>query len=1733
MAMKLGVLGPIVAIGDRAGAELGGPRQRRLLAALVLHGDAVVSTDRLLDVVFDGDPPEGATTTIRSYIARLRRTLTDAHEGADALIVTGDGGYRLCLDDVDVDAARFEASIRDARRHLDARDPTLAAEALTVGLDLWRGEPYGEFAFEEWAQPEVGRLHELRLTALEELNDAKLACGLASEVVSLVSAQVDEHPLRERMRSQQMLALFRVGRHVDALRTFDAFEQELIEVGLEPSDDLRRLARSVASHDPALRLDNPAGQAVRGYRVGERIGAGTHGVVIRAVQPGLDREVAIKTIRPELADDVDFIRRFDAEAQLVASLEHPHIVPIYDYWREPGGAYIVMRLLDHDLERWIEDGPMEIGRVIDIVRWIGGALAEAHRRGVVHGDVKPSNVLVDDSGAYLTDFGVASLVGEPADLAAAMPASGHESPEVLSGEPPSMASDQFAFAVLVVRLLTGQLPFGLRGAMTENDLVPSVHGQRRTVPAAVDDVIWRATRWDADERYPDVATLTDELADALGGQRSAAPRTHEAINPYRGLRAFGEPDRGVFFGRTTVVEELVAALARPGTHGRFVMTVGASGGGKSSIVRAGLIPALRDGAIEGSDDWLIATMVPGDDPHHALDAALRTISTTTFEPSGAQRTDVQAIIDATVLAPRELVLVIDQFEELFTRVDDESIRRDFLDGILHVVQQSESRVRVIATLRADFLDRPLQYAQFGQLVKQGSVAIAGLSPVELEEVVTKPAAQVGVDVEPALTTQLIADVVDRPAALPLLQFALTGLFDRRTGPVIRLSDYLAVGGVAGGVADAAEAVIDELSESERDVARRAFLRLVTVDDGGTVTRRRARRADLASSDGDSTAVEAVVERFGDARLLAFDHDADTRQPTVEIAHEAMIEHWPRFADWIDVAGDDLRTQARARDAAATWDAHGRDDADLYRGLRLEHALAQLVSDPEAFNEIERNFLEAGERLRAEQERESLTRAERDRRSNRRLRGLLVGVGALLAFALAAGAVAFVQRQRADDEAAAASEATDEALRQADAAEESAAAASEATEEAQRQAEAATASASAADVATLISRSAALTEEDPEISMLLALEAHRRSPASATEQAVLNALGSSQIPNRVASFPAIVDRNCLPPPFTRSDGLFGYAVVEGRLRSLDLTTGEETDHGAGPGPCGVWLQDPSTGRVVVGNEDANGAWVGTLDDPYAIELDLPGESFLVDHTGGVVAFAVIDGTGLAQGAMFNSETGEQLGDLLGDVSEAPTIVTDPSGSFVMYSWRAIDESGPGRMLILDASTGEELFRLETNSTALDAAFDQSTLEMVTAMRDGTVLTTDLLTGEIVASVETTATTPVFNVGIRPDGLVVAQTRGQVELIDRRLGPTGVSASTPDGGPIRVRPDGSVLVSLANADGFRLEVIELDGSALVDRSWPVLANARVSFNAGQASVWDNEQRSGVAVDLATGRQTPIDLRRPDGTLFAAENAYTEVDGAWAIGARGTLARFRDGELVREIEFSGRLFTGTRFDDLLAVVEADEEGELTAHLVDLSPDAVNDEIVVSVDAADASSVHPSIDGGIHVITQLGLVRTFDSEGEVVSEIESGALNNFINAMDPTTGVLALETDNGGVVLVDTKAGEVTDVPGDFVVNLGFDGSGLLVITEGRGLVRVWDLERNAAAGTVWSGPGNRLASPSWFDEESGTMWVFASDRLLEIPLEPERWIERACEVVGRELTSEEWARHVPGDVEQQAAC
>ena len=452
----------------------------------------------------------------------------------------------------------------------------------------------------------------------------------------------------------------------------------------------------------------------------------------------------------------------------------------------------------------------------------------------------------------------------------------------------------------------------------------------------------------------------------------------EGFNPYKGLRAFDEADAADFNGREHLINTILDRLAgttrlaatgastQPGavTHDprRLITLVGPSGSGKSSVVRAGLLPALRRGRVGGSHDWYVTTMVPGASPFDELAAALRRIATEqhpslTAVLRGDRRGIVRGVQRVVGAENTAVLLVIDQFEELFTQVADEHERAAFIDALGEAVTMMGSPLRIVVTLRADFYDRPLRYPALAQLISDSTIVIRPLAPDELETAITHPAARAGVRFEPGLVAEIVADVGSQPGALPLLQYALTALFDRRADRVLHLDDYREMGGLAGAIAARAEELYIGARPEAQAATRRLMLRLVTLGEGTEDTRRRMRRAELGSDDDTS----AVIDAFGAARLLSFDRDPSDREPTVEVAHEALIRQWPRLRDWLTEDRAGLRIHRALTVGAAAWEASGRDSGDLLRGARLIATEDWVHSHPDDLNPAETQLLAASSR----------------------------------------------------------------------------------------------------------------------------------------------------------------------------------------------------------------------------------------------------------------------------------------------------------------------------------------------------------------------------------------------------------------------------------------------------------------------------------------------------------------------------------------------------------------------------------------------------------------------------------------------------------------------------------------------------------------------------------------------------------------------------------------------------
>jgi WD40 repeat protein len=1086
-------------------------------------------------------------------------------------------------------------------------------------------------------------------------------------------------------------------------------------------------------------------RSIRGFELREHIGEGGYGVVYRAYQPAVNRQVAIKVILPKYANQPAFIRRFEAEAQLVARLEHPHIVPLYDYWREPDGAYLVMRWLrGGNLRTALEQAPWSAEAAARLLDQVAGALSAAHRQRVVHRDIKPENILLDsiglvaeDSNAYLSDFGIAKDLLRPlgeTEEGTVLGSPAYVSPEHAQGQPLSAQSDLYSLGVVMYEVLTGEHPYP--GTTPADQLVkhiteplPPLWEQRPDLPRILDGVLQRATAKDPAGRYPDALTFAAAFRAALRAKTEEdfataviSVASQEMVNPYKGLRPFEEADAADFFGREALTEQLLACLTpslegggrgrrEPSAAGKFLAVVGPSGSGKSSVVKAGLLPALRAGALPDSERWFVVEMLPGAHPLDELEIGLLRVAVRQ-PPSLMEhlvRDERGLLRAARLILPEnadhgrgELLLVIDQFEEVFTRAVNAEEREHLLQNLYAAVTEPRSPVRVVITLRADFYDRPLMHPDVGRLMREHTEVVLPLSAEELADAIRKPAEQAGAELEAGLVTAMVADVAEQPGALPMLQYALTELFERREERTLTRQAYAEIGGVSGALARRAEEVYAGLGETAQATARQIFLRLVTLGEGVEDTRRRVLRAELESITVDATrntdtshssTIAEVLAVYGQSRLLTFDRDPTTRAPTVEVAHEALLREWGRLRGWLDESRADVRMQRLLASAAGEWLEAGRDASFLLRGARLDQFEGWARETDLALTQDERAYLDASLEDRWQREAEEKARQQREAALEQRARRVLQGlVGVLLAAVIVSGGLAiyaFIQRQSA--------------LRQA-----SIGLASQALLE--------------------------LEGDSPERSVLLALEALENYPY--TWQAE-RALGQAVLGNKlrlILQHEAAVNSAWWSSDATR----ILTASDDGMAKVWDANTGEElltlSGHEASVRSA-VW--SPSGEQILTSGGDGTArvweaatgvellALLGHTDTVGTAVWSPTGELIVTADWGGMVrvwdvptALALSEAEGLNTGA----SSVKSLYILSGHTDAVVSAAWSPDGV------RLVTASDDGTAKVWDMITGEELFTLSGHTDRVKwAVWSPDGARIVTASSDGTARVWDASSG----------------------------------------------------------------------------------------------------------------------------------------------------------------------------------------------------------------------------------------------------------------------------------------------------------------------------------------------------------------------------------------------------------------------
>jgi WD40 repeat protein/serine/threonine protein kinase len=768
------------------------------------------------------------------------------------------------------------------------------------------------------------------------------------------------------------------------------------------------------------------------YEVRDEIGRGGFAIVIRAWDEELQSFVAVKILHQALTDDEELILRFLDEARLLRRIRSPHVVTVHDVGRlNDGRPYFVMDFADRGtleprLQKYRGSASADSQSIMALVDALADSLSALHEAEVVHRDIKPANILFqlvrrgskDTGGATLSKTTQATLVGTDerillGDLGIAKDLSTRSVDSTVVGGTPlyqapeqsdsaaniTPAADIYAATAMLWHLIMGQRPPS-----------PYALGRELTnLPPAWHKVFELGMALDPADRFSDInewrSIIHETVSQEAGLAQSDAVTQAAPIAancPYKGLSAYQAEDAKFFYGRETLIDELVRRLQQ-----HRVLTVGGpSGSGKSSLVRAGLIPAITAGALFGRESWQVALFTPGRDPMAEL----------YFQVAGTPSNDelsvsFEDLLERPTMArhlswkdgvERPLILCIDQFEELFTLAPAQQ-REKFISAISAMTDPADSEVRVVIVVRADFYGQCAQIPWLAEHISHNQVLVGPMTDPELRRAVIEPARQSGLHVESSLVDAIIHEAAHEAGSLPLVAHALVETWMRRHANVLTLEGFHAAGGVVGAISQTAEATFEQrFDDAERMATRRLFLRLVTTGSSATDTRRAIARSEI-EQDSQPEVMSRAVACLTEARLLTVDDKA------IQIAHEALLRTWPRLRRWIDESRDDLRQRQRISHAAAEWESGNRDADLLYRGTPLLAALDWAEKNPDQLDMLGREFLDMSAEAKARSE---ALAVEREHRS-RRLRHIAISGLSLLALGTTlASIVAFVKFREA-------------------------------------------------------------------------------------------------------------------------------------------------------------------------------------------------------------------------------------------------------------------------------------------------------------------------------------------------------------------------------------------------------------------------------------------------------------------------------------------------------------------------------------------------------------------------------------------------------------------------------------------------------------------------------------------------------------------------------------------------
>ena len=1212
-------------------------------------------------------------------------------------------------------------------------------------------------------------------------------------------------------------------------------------------------------------------------------------------------------------------------------------------------------------------------------------------------------------------------------------------------------------------------------------------------------------RWDAQNLLDfwsnELHHLQQEGPDATLSEYdpAQAPELPDELCPYLGLDAFDEARQSLFFGRERLETAMITALE----NGRSLAIVGPTGSGKSSLARAGLIPLLKEGALPGSESWhYYPRLIPGHNPLRNLARALQPEFAPPIWTQGTVQNFRESADSLTDLINQQTggetaVLLIDQFEEIFTLCADETIRHAFVNNLVNLFQDENHGHIVIITMRSDYESRLVRLGDFQNLYEEALVRVPAMNAAELRQAIEKPAEAIGLKFADGLVEQLIQDVLGEPAALPLLQFTLLQLWARRQRNRLTWTAYEELGGAQQALATIADALYENLSPVEQRISRRIFLALVQPDPATDVTSRRVERETLYQADDDPQQVDAVLERFIAARLIRLTPGDTREKDRLEIGHIVLARNWPRLLGWLEEDRVARRRRLRLRAMAEQWDATNRDPGALLRG--------QLLADARRYddlNELEALFVSRSlEAVEAEEQKKEAARQrelEMTRRSARRLRLLVIGLTIATIITLAALILASYNGSLAADNQATAeaNAATAEAAQQTaeagattvaqsaattDAAKsiaETAEAIAEAERDAAQQsaAEAATAQAIAIDAARLANLSARIAsarelsaaaldqlDNDPQLALLLSVEAilifpeNDASPPPEATDALYRALRAAQQDVTLAGHTDWVTAVAFSPDgqLAATAGLDNsvkiWDAATGQLRH-DLTEHTATVNDLAFSPDGRHLASASDDGLILIWDVAEGTVVWALageDDgaARAVAYHPDGNRLAAGYERGVARLWQIQPR---QSLLRRTDFAGPVNDVTFNADGSQFAAGGDDGLVILYD----TETGTPITSVEPGSDASAVYGLAINPENGDLAVAYAD-NSVRIWREGQPALT--LAGH---------SGFVFGVAYSPDGvrLVTAGGDGTAKIWDAAAGDL-ISTLAGHNGPVTAVTfdDDGQRIATASQDGTAkiwiarasLEPRVLSGHNDAVLSLAYSPDGRFLASGGadnDAILWD--AASGEQVNVFSRHDNAVnDLAfSPDGTLLAtgSEDSFVRI---WQIDSESLQAVFDQATAVSSTAFSpdGAILAVGTADGITLWDVAAEEAVLTLS----QSEPVRD-----------LAFHP--DGRMLAVAGESAVTLWDTtSGNVLNTIQGheGPINSLAFSRDGA--YLATASDDSTARIWQIPSGElVLALAGHngAVLDVAFNGDGSRLATGGVDkTARLWDAETGQILRTI----------------------------------------------------------------------